>query len=60
MSKIINYVKETKAELKNVSWPTKRQTVVFTAMVVAVSLATAAFLGFFDMVFAFLLKQFII
>ena len=60
MKKLINYIKETKAELKNVSWPSKRQTVVFTAMVVAASLATAAFLGFFDVIFSFLLKEFII
>ncbi|KKR48039.1 MAG: Preprotein translocase, SecE subunit [Parcubacteria group bacterium GW2011_GWB2_40_8] len=60
MNKLINYIKETKAELKNVSWPSKRQTMVFTAMVVAASLATAAFLGFFDVIFSFLLKEFII
>jgi preprotein translocase subunit SecE len=56
MSKIISYFKETRSEMRYVNWPTKKQTVLFTALVVLISLATAAYLGIFDFVFSWLLK----
>ena len=49
---ILNYFKDTKGEMKHVSWPTQRQTIAFTLIVVALSFFTAAFLGFFDFIFA--------
>jgi preprotein translocase subunit SecE len=57
--KLINYLKETKGELKHVSWPTKMQTVYFTIIVIVLSLITAFFLGFFDTIFAKLLQSLI-
>lgn len=51
MSKIIDYLKETRAEFKHVTWPTKRQTIYYTATVIVVSVFIAYFLGFFDSVF---------
>lgn len=48
---MINYIKETKAEMKHVSWPTTHQTVMFTILVVVVSLVVSFFLGFFDGIF---------
>ncbi len=53
---LTTYLTETKAELKHVSWPTRRQTVVFTATVIIMSLAVAFLLGFFDALFSALLK----
>lgn len=58
--KIIDYIKDTRGELKHVSWPTRRQTVVFTAIVIFISLATAIFLGFFDFLFTEILEKFVI
>ena len=58
--RIIDYLRETRGELKHVSWPTKTQTVAFTVIVIIVSFAVAYFLGFFDYGFAYLLKQFIL
>lgn len=55
---ILDYLKETKAELKHVSWPTRKQAISFTIMVIALSIATAFFLGFFDTIFSTLLKMF--
>ena len=49
--KIIEFLKETKAELKQVTWPTKNQTIVFTILVIAISIVVAYFLGFFDLIF---------
>ncbi len=59
MSKLTEYLKETKGELKHVTWPTKNQAVLFTVIVVVFSLVVAAFLGAFDFLFAMLLKLFI-
>ena len=59
MSKLTEYLSETKGELKHVSWPTKNQAIVFTVIVVVFSLGVAAFLGAFDFLFAMILKMFI-
>ncbi|MEK7516120.1 MAG: preprotein translocase subunit SecE [Patescibacteria group bacterium] len=45
---IFSYFLESKAELKKVSWPSRKETVRHTALVVAVSLGLAAFLGVAD------------
>jgi len=55
--KILDYIKETKAEMKHVNWPTRKQAVVFTVIVVAVSIGVSLFLGFFDFIFSLALKQ---
>ncbi len=52
MSKFIEYIKETKAEMKNVTWPTRRQTVYFTLAVIIISVVVAYYLGLFDFIFA--------
>ena len=52
MNGFIQYLKDTRGELKHVSWPTQRQTSVFTVLVIAISLFTAFYLGFFDFLFA--------
>ncbi len=49
---IINYIKETQAEMKHVSWPTKHQTFVYTGLVIILSVVVAAYLGAFDALFA--------
>lgn len=53
---LTEYLKETKAELKHVSWPTRKQAIAFTVVVIAISIFTALFLGLFDTIFSALLK----
>lgn len=60
LAKLINYIKETKIELKQVKWPTKKQAVNFTILVIFVSLALAIFMGLFDIIFTYLLRKFVI
>ena len=48
---IFSYFQETQAELRHVAWPTNAQTVVYTALVMALSLFMALYLGFFDFLF---------
>lgn len=54
------YLKETKGELKHVSWPTRTQAVLFTTLVIVLSIVMAAYLGAFDYLFTWLLKTFVI
>ena len=46
-----NYFKEVRAEMKHVSWPTRNLALVYTLVVIVVSLATAIYLGLLDYVF---------
>ena len=55
----IEYLKDTKAEMRHVSWPTQRQAMVFTALVVLFSLIVAVVLGFADFIFSRALDWFI-
>lgn len=45
---LINYLKETKEELKEVTWPSKRQTTIWTILVIVISTIVAVFLGAID------------
>ncbi len=46
----IQYLKDTKAELSHVSWPTRKQTLVYTLLVITLSAFVAVYLGVFDYV----------
>jgi preprotein translocase SecE subunit len=47
----IQYIKDTKVELKHVAWPTQTQTIIYTVLVIAISLLVALYIGFFDFFF---------
>ena len=51
MSKIIEYFKETKIELKHVIWPNRQQTIFYSLIVIVLSILIAYLLGVFDFVF---------
>ena len=57
--RLIDYFRETRAELRHVSWATRRQAIVFTLLVIAISIGISLFLGVFDAVFTFGLKAII-
>jgi preprotein translocase subunit SecE len=46
--KITDYLKEVKAEMAHVSFPTRKQTIAFTSVVIVLSLVVAVYLGFVD------------
>lgn len=48
MNRILNYLRATRGELKHVSWPTQKQTTVFTILVILLSLVTSVYLGLID------------
>jgi len=57
VNKLIQYLLDSKAELKKVTWPTKNELIKHTLIVIGLSLFVAAFLGVLDLGFAKLLTQ---
>jgi len=49
---MIQYLKDVRAEMKHVSWPSRSQTILSTIIVIAISLAAAVYLGLFDYLFS--------
>ncbi|MCD5381672.1 MAG: preprotein translocase subunit SecE [Candidatus Pacebacteria bacterium] len=52
MDKLIKYFKDTAAELKQVSWPTQQQALIYTALVIGISAIVSLFVGAFDYAFS--------
>ena len=56
--KITEYIKDTRAEMTHVTWPTRKQAISYSIVVVLVSIGTALLLGLFDYIFSRLLTLF--
>ena len=55
-SKITSFLQESKLELGRVNWPSRKETVQLTLVVIGISLLFAVFLGLLDFLFAYLLE----
>ncbi len=53
---IVDYLRDTRAEFKHVTWPTRRQAVAFTVAVVIISVGLSIILGIADTAFSYILK----
>jgi preprotein translocase subunit SecE len=53
---LVRYLRDSRIELKKVTWPSREQTVNLTIVVIVVCVALALFLGGLDYVFASLVK----
>jgi preprotein translocase subunit SecE len=51
---------EARQELRHVNWPTRKEATRLTAIVIGIALGLALFLGAFDYVFSFLMKNYIL
>lgn len=49
---LVRYLRETRGELRKVTWPTREESGRLTAIVLAVTLAFAVFLWVFDYIFS--------
>ena len=58
--KIINFLKEVKGEMGKVNWPTKREVLKNTLIVIGISVILAGFLGGLDFIFTNLLNKLIL
>jgi preprotein translocase subunit SecE len=54
-----NYLKEVRGEMKHVSWPSRSQVIVYTSVVIGVSLAVAVYLGVLDYLFTAIIQRII-
>ena len=52
-----SYLRETKAELAHVKWPSRQATINFTIIVIGVAIACGISLGAFDFIFTFIVKE---
>ncbi len=59
-NKLTKFLKEAKAELKKVVWPTRKQAINLTLIVIVVTLIVAAFIGALDYLFNKLMELFVI
>lgn len=57
---VVNYLKEVRFEMKKVSWPTRRETLRYTLIVILFSLIVATFLGALDFLLITLLNKFVL
>ena len=46
---IVKYFREAKVELEKVSWPTRKDTVMYSTLVFVLSIGTAVFIGALDL-----------
>lgn len=60
MDKIITFLKEVRVELAKVSWPTRNQTVLYTLVVIGISLFMAVFLGLLDFGYKSIIDKFLL
>jgi preprotein translocase subunit SecE len=56
IAKLKNFFAESRQEFRHVNWPTRQEAVRLTVIVIVMSVGIAAFLGFFDYVFADVIK----
>ena len=49
--KLMSFIREARAELKRVTWPSRQQVWYSTLVVIAVTFLVAAYLGIIDVLF---------
>jgi preprotein translocase subunit SecE len=57
---LFDYIRDTKGEMKHVSWPTRKQVVAYTLIVLGLSIVLSIYLGFFDYIFTQVVDRFFI
>jgi len=58
-NRITNYLRGSYQELRKVVWPTKKEAINHTLLVIGISLGVAIFLGALDFLFTWLLERFV-
>ena len=54
------FFSEARTELRHVNWPTRQEAARLTFIVIGIAAGLAIFLGAFDYLFSFLIKNFIL
>ena len=56
-TKLKTFIREAKAELKKVTWPTRRQIWYWTVIVIVFTLCVSLYLGLIDFILAWLFRM---
>jgi len=59
-ARIKKFFSEANTEIRHVNWPTRQEATRLTLIVIGIALGLAIFLGAFDYLFSFLIKNFIL
>ncbi len=59
LPKIIQYLKEVKVEAKKISWPSRKETMKYSLIVLGISIFVAIFLWIFDILFSLVIRNLI-
>lgn len=51
-NRVVRYFRQTRGELRKVTWPTRQESQRLTAIVLGVTAAMSIFLGFLDFIFS--------
>lgn len=57
MKQVLAFLRDAKTELLRVNWPTRKEVLRYTEIVVAISFAVAVFLGVLDFSFSWLVEN---
>lgn len=60
IERIVQYLREVWIELNRVEWPSQRELISMTIVVIVVLLVMAIYLGAFDYIFTVLVKQWLL
>lgn len=60
MNAIIGFLGEAKSELLRVNWPSRKEVIHYTLLVVGISVFVAVFLGTLDTTFSWLVEKFLL
>ena len=58
-NRMFDYFKQVRAELRHVVWPSREMTIMYTIVVIAISVAVAVYLGMLDYLFSLVIKRFV-
>lgn len=58
-NKLSNFFGGAWSEIKKINWPTRKETINYTLVVIGISIVVAAFLGLFDSLYMYLMERFI-
>lgn len=58
-NKLVSYFKDVRVEMRKVDWPTRKEWVRHTIMVIVVALVVAVILSGFDLIFTGVLRNII-
>lgn len=60
INKPLLYIKEAKVEVQKVTWPSRKQALQYTTIVIIISTITTLILGGLDILFNYVLTNFIL